>query len=392
MQAESARSFSASFWAILLMAMLFTLNFMVQTIMAPLMPMIEMDLGINHTRAGSMFLLFTLGICTGLLCSGFISSRWGHRRTVLCSIWGCALVLVLVACSPSSTYMSIMLVVMGLMAGPYMPSGLATIIGLVVPADKGKAVGLHQIGPSLAMTIAPSLSGAIMHWWSWRVVLFVVAGILFLAGLVFLRFGRGGRFPGQAPNFSMISDLIHLPAFWIILTSFILGVGGGIGTYSILPLYAVSERGLDAGTVNTILGVSRIPGFFLVLAAGWINDRLGERRSIMLALAGSGLTTLLLGVAPDSWLLTMMFLQCSVSVFFFVPGVAALARIGPPNVSNLATSLVLPMGFLVGNGAIPALIGYLGETRTFGLGIAIVGGVIMVGTVVAAYLKLPREY
>jgi NNP family nitrate/nitrite transporter-like MFS transporter len=49
------------------------------------MPTIEKDLKIGHDEAGSLFLILSLGYCVMLFGSGFVSSRFNHRRTIILS-------------------------------------------------------------------------------------------------------------------------------------------------------------------------------------------------------------------------------------------------------------------------------------------------------------------
>ena len=61
------------------------LNVVSRIILAPLMPTVEIDLHIGHGEAGSVFLSIALGFSAGLLGSGFLSSRFTHRRTIILS-------------------------------------------------------------------------------------------------------------------------------------------------------------------------------------------------------------------------------------------------------------------------------------------------------------------
>ena len=61
---------------------IFLLNFLSRIALGPLMPIIEQDLGISHTEAGSFFLYLSLGYCIGLLSSGFVSRWRDHRDTI----------------------------------------------------------------------------------------------------------------------------------------------------------------------------------------------------------------------------------------------------------------------------------------------------------------------
>jgi hypothetical protein len=53
--------------------------------------------------------------------------------------------------------------------------------------------------------------------------------------------------------------------------------------------------------------------------------------------------------------------------------------------------MTIPLAFLIGAGIFPAIIGFLGDMGKFSLGIGLTGGLILCGTMVAYFLKLPAE-
>ena len=65
---------------------------------------------------------------------------------------------------------------------------------------------------------------------------------------------------------------------------------------------------------------------------------------------------------------------------YFPPGFAALARIVQPNLRSLATAWVTPCAIVLGGGLFPLLLGYMGQTVTFGSGIVLAGVIIIVGS------------
>ncbi len=105
----------------------------------------------------------------------------------------------------------------------------------------------------------------------------------------------------------------------------------------------------------------------------------------------TGMATLALGMAKGDWVIGFVFLQPMVAVCFFPAGFAALSAIGPPETRNVAVSMTIPLAFLIGAGVFPTLIGFAGDMGKFSLGIEMVGGLILCGTVVAYFIKLPAE-
>lgn len=367
--------------SLLYLAAIHFLNVLSRIVLAPLMPTIERELNIGHGEAGSLFLFIALGYSAGLLGSGFLSSRFTHRRTITFSsitVGGS-----LLAVSLSDTLWGIQsgLILLGLSAGLYFPSGIATLTAMVRSKDWGKALGIHQVAPNLAFVAAPLLAEGLMLWFSWRGVTAFLGGTAIIAGMAFTRFGGGGAFSGDAPNTKTFRILITQRSFWIMIAFFSVGLGAYLGVYNMLSLYLVAEHGLERGWANTLLALSRIAGLGAVFLAGWATDHLGQRRALGAGFLATGMATVLLGMVHGGWIIPVVFLQPVLATCFLPAGLTALSKIGPPQVRTAAVSFTMPLGFFLGAGALPAGIGILGEAGFFSLGIVLVG-VLLIGSII----------
>ena len=365
----------------------FLLNFLARIVLSPLMPTVEQDLKLGHDEAGSLFLLISLGYCIGLLGSGFVSSRLNHRRTIILSSLAVGGALLVVSFSYHLWAIRYGLLVLGAGAGLYLPSGIATITELVKPEHWGKAIAIHELAPNLGFVTAPLLSEALLNWTSWRGVLILFGIGSIAAGMVFAFFGKGGNLRGEAPNSKILRSILVEPSFWIVMALFTLGIGASFGVYAMIPLYLVSERGMERTWANTLLGLSRILTPGMAFLSGWVTDRLGVKQTLKVVFLTVGVGTVMLGIVPGSWIILIVFLQPMFGACFFPPGFAALSQIGSPTVKNVAISLTVPVGFLLGGGAIPAGIGLLGEMGFFPLGFIILGGLLLGGVILAPHLK-----
>jgi NNP family nitrate/nitrite transporter-like MFS transporter len=168
-------------------------------------------------------------------------------------------------------------------------------------------------------------------------------------------------------------------------------VSSTLGVYAMLPLYLVSERHIDQSWANVVLALSRSYGPVLALLGGWVSDRLGPKRTIVIALNLTGATTFLLGPAADSWISLAVFLQPLVAVWFFPAAFAALAAITSPAGRNLAVSFTIPFGYVIGGGVVPTFIGIMGDAGTFAAGFVVTGGLILSGGLLALLLKIPEN-
>ena len=67
---------------LLLFWCLWFFNFSSRTILPPLLPVLENDLGISHTLAGSFFFYLSAGFTISLLAAGWVSARLGFKKSI----------------------------------------------------------------------------------------------------------------------------------------------------------------------------------------------------------------------------------------------------------------------------------------------------------------------
>jgi NNP family nitrate/nitrite transporter-like MFS transporter len=381
----------AQIFLLALLTGIFLINFLARIVLAPLMPVIEKELGLDHTGAGGLFMLIAIGYSAGLLGSGFVSSRLTHRLTIVLAAVGVGCIFFLIAASNTLWAICLGLILVGVSTGIYLPSGMTTITASIRPVHWGKAIAVHEMAPSLAFISAPLLVEGILVFFPWRVVLVLIGFASAVLGLTFLRFGPGGGFTGEAPTLGNIRLLFGKPAFWIMAVLFGLAIGSGVGIYSMMPLYLVAERGFERGMANTLVGLSRFPVIAMALASGWISDRFGPKPTITAVILLNGLATILLGILPGRWVIVMMFIQPMVMICFFPAGFMVLSRIVPPGVRNLSISLTIFIASFVGAGFLPQLMGVFGDRGAFGAAFILVGSLVLVSVFLLPRLVLTEE-
>jgi len=384
-------SFRSSLGRLSLLTMLFFMNFMARIVQAPLMPAIEKDLHITHAEAGSLFFILSIGYFITLMGSGFVSARITHRLTMVLSIACAGIALLVTAASESLWGIRVGLFLTGLCTGLYLPSAIAAITGFVSPRHWGKAIAVHEVAPNLAFVLAPLFAEALLAFYSWKTVLAILGSGAVLSGAIFLRFGRVGAFAGEAPNLRSMGALGRQSSYWLMILLFGLGISGSLGIYTMLPLFLVSAHGHERDFANTLLALSRIPGVLAAFGSGWFTDRIGPQRTMLLILVLNGLLTMMLGIAPKAWLPYLVFIQPALAVCFFPAGFAAISQAAPAGARNIAVSMTTPFAFMIGAGAVPALIGWSSDVHSFAAGFLIVGGLIVAGGLMSRLLVIGRR-
>ncbi len=381
-------SFKSMLWNILFITLLFFLAFLARFIFSPLMPVIESELGITHAQSGSLFLVMSAGFFTGQIFSGFVSSKLKHRGSLALSAIGIGLALLCINFTGSFRLLRIIMIFLGLAAGLHLPSAMATITAMVDRKEWGKAMAVHQTAPSISLVLGPFLIIWLEGLLSWRGILSCIGGLSIIVGIMFMVLGRCGEFPGDSPRPSLVKNLVTKRSFWVMVTLFALAMSGTIGIYTMLPLYLVSERGFSQDTASTLLGLSRVSGLLMPFISGWFISRLGEKKLIFFVLILAGTGTIFLGALSGMPLILIIFIQPAVLGCYFTAGFAALARIVQPQLRSIAASFTTPAAFLIGGGLFPALLGYMGETCTFSLGIVITGALMILFAPVVFLLSL----
>lgn len=396
MNGEADRGFSVSAFRrqlgpVAFLVLLFLVNFLSRIILSPLLPTVETELGISHSQAGFLFFLISAGYLIGLLGSGFVVSRCTHRKAITISAAGVGVALIGAALSGTFWAVGAGLMSLGIVAGLYLPSAVATITALVDQQHWGKAIAVHELAPNFAFFLSPFVAELFLRWSTWRWALAALGGVSLLLSLGYNRLGRGGDFAGASPASKSFRSLVRSASLWAMIGLFGLGVSATIGIYAMLPLYLVNERQMEQSWSNTLIALSRSYGPILGLTGGWVSDRLGPKQTMIVSLVFTGMVTLLLGVLPGRWVEGAVLFQPLLAVWFFPALFAALAVITSTSTRHLAVALTVPFGSVIGAGAIPTFIGWAGDVGSFALGFVISGAVMIMGGLLALLLKMPEN-
>jgi len=364
---------------VLLLTFIFFFQFVVRQIVGPLLPAVEAEMGLRHTQGGLFVFSLGLGFFISQLGAAFFAARWGYRRCILISIWGCAvgaMVLGLVDALPS-LYGGFLL--LGLCGGLYIPSAFALLTAMVRPQDWGKALATHELAPNIALIAVPFIATAAISLHSWRLAYLAVSGVLVLLGFVHALVGTDVPDRPPPPDLRRIREIAANPDFWRLGLLLSLGVGIETGVYSMIPLFLTSEKAFALADANQLLGLSRIPAVVMVLVSGWIADRTRPALTITITLGLTGLAVIVLGIGPKYLTAPAVYLQAAASAAFFPPVLAMTSQISRADNRALTFSLILAVAPAVGGGLLPAGIALAGDLGSFAAGMAGAGLLTLCG-------------
>jgi len=365
---------------LLLFWSLWFLNFSTRTIISPLLPIIEDELAISHAMAGSIFSFLSLGYTITLLLSGFLSPRIGYKRSI---ILGFAILISAVFClkyARSYPSFAVATLFVGLGAGIYLPSVMPLLTAIFSRDNWGKAIAFHETAASFSILSIPLLTIVALRFFHWRGLFNILSMACLVVIIFFCIFSPDPR-PKKEKK-ARLSRILIRKDFWIVAILWIFAASNSLGLYNLIPLFLVKEKGMSIEMANTIFGISRIGGFFIVILVGFLVDRYGAKKILFLLLLTTGLTTVGLALTQTvPQLVVMLILQATVCSGFFPVAFVAISKITSFNERSIFTGTTIAIGVIVGLGLTPFVLGAVADIWNFQYGILFLGVVTAVSCI-----------
>ena len=353
---------------------------LIAALVPPLSPSISKYFSLDETQLGLLGTAFNLPYGLSQVPAGWLADRIGPRALITIGISGVGVCGLLVGFSPSYIMMVVFLVLLGILGGGYHPAASPLVSASVEEKNRGRALGLHQIGgtasffltPLIAVGIAAALGG-----WRGSFIALAIPTIIF--GIIFyVLLGRRG-YTEQAEQETPDSDTEtpSTPSGLRRLVPFItLGVVLQVLLFSTLwfiPRFVVDSFGVDQQTAAVLLSLYHSTGLWAGPLGGYLSDRIGMAPVMV---------TVSLIAGPFIYLLTQVSFGWSISLVLLVMGVCQY--VGMPvseayiisHTSKRNRSTILGIYYAAsrgGPGVITVIIGYLIDKLGFETSFAIAG-------------------
>lgn len=209
-----------------------------------------------------------------LIPSSSIAERFGVRRTVLVSRGISVVTLLTAAAATDWTHLAPMVIgaSIGTLAHPLLQSLIAAQSG----AQQMRAFALIvSVGPSIALIIAPLISGAAVAIWGMRAA-FVLSAIFTVLAMVFIRrvvepeaagaSAKQEKRPDVGYRATMGSPIIRTIILLLLVTVFSLSLG-----ISFIPNFLEDIRGMDPATITSLSAIAAVGSALFGLAVARIR-------------------------------------------------------------------------------------------------------------------------
>jgi MFS family permease len=253
----------------------------------PMLPFIQQEFNLNYTQSAAVTSAFSLSSGASQLPSGWLADRIGPTILITVGVLGVAIGGMFVGLSQTYIMLILAMIFMGLMAGGYHPAS-TPLISLSVPAkQRGRALGLHLIGGNTSFFLAPLIAGGIAVAWGWRGAYITLAIPTAILGIIFFFYlnRRYGKAHVEAMKKKQVEETQPQPGYkrrlWAFLIMMVIGGGAGATVNSFLSLYIVNELGASKQVGAMALSIIFSSGMWAGPIGGWISDRVGSTKVII---------------------------------------------------------------------------------------------------------------
>jgi MFS family permease len=173
----------ANFWFIVL-TMIYLLDYADRFILAMVLPAIKKEYLLNDASIGMIGAVLYIPIFLFALPCGILVDRWSRKYLIfiMVSIWSAATWFT--GKATSYTQLLVARFFVGAGEAGYNPAGYALIGAWFPEKERGRRVGIFNLGQTVSAIVGFGVAGYIAHYWGWRYVFGVFAIPGFILGLM----------------------------------------------------------------------------------------------------------------------------------------------------------------------------------------------------------------
>ena len=245
-----------------------------------------------HKSDVSMALALTITLAlrpVGALVFGLLADRYGRRVPLMANLALSAAVQLFTGLAPTFLSFLVLRALFGLVMGGQWGVGASLAMEKVPPEKRGFFSGILQEGYALGYLLAAVAYFLFFDRWGWRPLFFLGSlPALLAAGVVLLKVKESSVWhESKAPNWhSLGRTLASNWKLFIYITIFMMTMNmSSHGTQDMYPTLLKRQWSFSVHKVAVVTAISMLGAILGGTLFGLISDRLGRRRSIMLAFA-----------------------------------------------------------------------------------------------------------
>jgi MFS family permease len=345
---------------------------LVRMIVPPLLPLIEKDFGISHAEAG--ILMSSYFIIYGLMQipAGIFSDRLGRKRMMTIGIIGTSTITLALWRVDNYVFMVILRLLLGVFSGLWYAPGLALVTTSASMNDRGKALGLTLTANSVSNLLVFIIVGTFVdNNTSWRPFFLLCAILGFISSALFMIILREGKTvkvtsdviaENRSPKLKEIasSRTVQSVLSYRLVTAL---SWGSLMTF--MPTFLVLEKNLSIKDTSLTLLFQSFGMILSGLISGYLTDKIGYRRPILISTISISLMAALLPMIPAGiYLILLFFMWGILGDLANSPIQVFLSKAVPEEARGTFFGLQNGVGF-IGSAIGPVILGFIADVMGF---------------------------
>lgn len=355
-------------------------------VVAPVLPQYAMHFGVSISAATFVITAFAGLRLIGAFPAGQLVQRLGERR-----IYIAGLLIVAVstgACAFAETYWQLLLFrsLGGLGSAMFTVSSLGLMIRISPPDARGRVSGLFSSGFLVGSVCGPVLGSLTAGFGLAAPFLIYGAALLIAATVIFVFLRREAvALPSESSEAAVsVREVLRHQAYRAALFSnFATGWAAFGLRMALVPLFVVEALERGPGFAGLALATFAIGNVSVVIPSGYLSDRVGRRKLVIIGLTVSAVSTTIVGFTTSvPVFLAAAYVTGAATGLFIAPQQAAVADI----IGNRARGgtavatfqMMADVGSIVGS----LLVGQIAQYLSFGWAFLVSGVILLVAAVI----------
>lgn len=350
-------------------------------VVAPVLPQYARHFGVSISAATFVISAFALMRLCAAPPAGLLVQRLGERRVYISGLLVVALSTA--ACAFAQTYWQLLLFrsLGGLGSAMFTVSSLGLMIRISPSDARGRVAGLFSSGFLIGSVGGPVLGSLTAGLGLAAPFVIYGAALLVAAAVVFVNLRHSAVAAPEAntePAVSVRAVLRHRAYRAALFSNFATGWAAFGLRIALVPLFVVEVLGRGAGFAGMALATFAVGNISAVIPSGYLSDRVGRRKLLIVGLTVSAVATVLVGYTSSvPVFLAAAYVTGAATGIFVSPQQAAVADI----VGNKARGgtavatfqMMADLGSIIGS----VVVGQVAEHTAFGWAFVVSGGILM---------------